>query len=191
MKTSKISHQPESIIPVEPGLELREIAVDEATVIFRLISKDRQYLEQWFPEFKEVQKPADYAANMRRLQTRRDSGEQCGYGIVSRQRVIGHISLQDMLEEDPEMCYWVTKDESGKGIATKAVRTLTAYALETLGLPRIGLKIDHRNDASNSVAHKAGYTVRGYSYDKIHTYNLWSVYPWELARPEQPGAMGY
>ena len=52
--------------------------------------------------------------------------------------------------------YWVVPAERGRGVATDAVRLLVAWAVRTLGYPRLELYHFIGNEASGRVATKAG-----------------------------------
>ena len=57
----------------------------------------------------------------------------------------------------PELGYWVGKPFWGRGIATAAAMTVTAYGFETVGLVRIFARVKMSNGASARVMEKAGY----------------------------------
>ena len=60
-----------------------------------------------------------------------------------------------------EIGYWLGQPFWGRGIATAAVKALTNYAFETLGLLRLEAHIFARNRASARVLEKAGYRREG------------------------------
>ncbi len=56
-----------------------------------------------------------------------------------------------------EIGYWIAKEARNRGLVTRAVRLLSAYALAELGVERINLQTKVGNVASQHVAMKAGY----------------------------------
>jgi RimJ/RimL family protein N-acetyltransferase len=60
-----------------------------------------------------------------------------------------------------EVGYWVARPARGRGVATRAVRLLSAWGLRELGLDRIELLVIEGNDASCRVAEAAGYRREG------------------------------
>jgi len=56
-----------------------------------------------------------------------------------------------------ELAYWVRPGQRGQGIAAHAVRATTPWAHRSLGIPRIWLEINPRNEPSLRVARRAGY----------------------------------
>lgn len=72
---------------------------------------------------------------------------------------LGQIRL--MFHDDAaSLVYIVYPEVRGLGVATRAVRLITRWALQELGLRTIVLEADVRNAASIRVAEKAGYRRR-------------------------------
>jgi ribosomal-protein-alanine N-acetyltransferase len=60
-----------------------------------------------------------------------------------------------------EIGYWVAAPARGRGVATRAVNLLTAWALERCSLPMVEIHVLPTNRASHEVARKAGFTIAG------------------------------
>jgi RimJ/RimL family protein N-acetyltransferase len=80
------------------------------------------------------------------------TGEFLGLALV--------VSL-DLEARQAELGYLVAPQARGRGAATRAVRLLTGWGFDELGLLRIELRIDARNTGSELVAERAGYTREG------------------------------
>ena len=81
-------------------------------------------------------------------------------------RLLGEIVLwsrtPEMAEaETGEIAYVVDPAQRGRGIASTAVKLLSEWAFEALGLKRLQLSIAPENVASARVAEKAGYRFEG------------------------------
>jgi RimJ/RimL family protein N-acetyltransferase len=78
--------------------------------------------------------------------------------------VVGAIGLR--FHEDyalqGSIGYWVAKEARGRGVATGALRLVTRWALQELGLPRVQLVTDPENVPSQLVAERAGYRREGF-----------------------------
>src|SRR5512146_2713173 len=78
----------------------------------------------------------------------------------------------------------------GKGLATRAVRLISRWALRELGLPRLGLFTEPWNVASQRVAERAGFQREGVlrSWTEIdgrrRDYVSFSLLPGDLAEDE-------
>jgi RimJ/RimL family protein N-acetyltransferase len=64
-------------------------------------------------------------------------------------------------ENQAEIGYIVARDARGRGIATRALRLVTDYALGEVGLERVQLLIDAENEPSLRVAKRCGYVREG------------------------------
>jgi len=58
-----------------------------------------------------------------------------------------------------EIGYWVRTRYEGQGYVTEAVRGITRFAFETLGMRRIEIRCDANNVRSARVAERAGYRL--------------------------------
>jgi len=80
------------------------------------------------------------------------SGEFLGFAAL----VALHLE-----EQQAEAGYLVKSEARGRGIATRALRMLTAWAFAEYPLERIELLIDAANTPSEVVAQRCGYTREG------------------------------
>jgi RimJ/RimL family protein N-acetyltransferase len=88
------------------------------------------------------------------------AGESVGLIAVDAQDVLlGSFSLMDLRHAPGygEIGYWLAAAARGRGIATRAVRLLTAWGHETLGLDRIEIHVHVDNVPSHRVPERAGY----------------------------------
>jgi RimJ/RimL family protein N-acetyltransferase len=67
----------------------------------------------------------------------------------------------DLAGGSAEIVYWLLPEARGGGVAVAAVRRLSQWALDELGLHRLVLCHSRANPASCRVAVKAGYAVEG------------------------------
>ena len=74
---------------------------------------------------------------------------------------LGEILLFSGEWQAGELAYVVAPFARGRGIATDALRLLSRWAFDQLGLERLQLKADPNNAASQRVAEKAGYQREG------------------------------
>ncbi len=94
---------------------------------------------------------------------RRERGEAIDLSIRDREdlALLGAVGLRAFREEraSVEVGYWVAPPARGRGLAPRAVRLMTAWALANLPLSRVDLPLDARNAASRRVAEKAGFSL--------------------------------
>jgi RimJ/RimL family protein N-acetyltransferase len=83
------------------------------------------------------------------------------FAMLLDDRIVGSIGLQESTTRSAVLGYWCVPEVRGRGIATRALRLLTRYGFEELGLERLELTVDPDNVASQRVAEKAGFTREG------------------------------
>ena len=97
--------------------------------------------------------------------TTRAAGHQVAFAVVSADdgELLGSIDLR-VNPADPaigELGYMVGPSARRRGVATRAVELLTAWAFEQLALQRVEILVDPRNEPSLRVAESAGYEREG------------------------------
>ena len=111
--------------------------------------------------------PAGYGAGWadRYAAAWRDGGGRAGFRIGDRAtgEFLGLVMLVhfDRDAGEGEAGYVLAPAARGRGAAARALRLITAWSFEALGLERIELRIDTTNAASEAVARRAGYTREG------------------------------
>lgn len=78
-------------------------------------------------------------------------------------QVLGRIALRGLDFDDgtADVAYWVLPAARGAGIASRALTTLTVWALDEIGFQRLHLDHSTRNHASCRVATKSGHLLEG------------------------------
>jgi RimJ/RimL family protein N-acetyltransferase len=71
------------------------------------------------------------------------------------------IVALDLDAREGEIGYLVVPAGRGRGVAGRAVRLLTEWGFDELGLERLELRIDTANTASERVAERSGYRLDG------------------------------
>ena len=81
-----------------------------------------------------------------------------------RGEVVGGIGVQlrdDERRRTAEIGYWLAEPFWGRGIASEALRAMTAYAFEQFDLTRLEAGVFSWNPASARVLEKCGYVIEG------------------------------
>jgi RimJ/RimL family protein N-acetyltransferase len=91
------------------------------------------------------------------------TGERAGFAIRIEAAAVGFAAFVKLHrdEQEGEIGYVLSPAARGRGVATRAVSLLTGWGFGELGLQRIELRIDARNQASERVAERAGYEKEG------------------------------
>jgi RimJ/RimL family protein N-acetyltransferase len=75
--------------------------------------------------------------------------------------VIGSIDMRINRMQTGHIGYWLAAEARGQGLTTAALRALSRWGIEELGLGRVELVTDPDNIASQRVAEKAGFQREG------------------------------
>ena len=109
--------------------------------------------------------PPDFASMWvgRYIEGWRD-GSRAGFAILSPEAEFlgfGGVVDVDLAARQGEIGYVVAPEARGRGVASRAVRLITGWALDELGLERVELHIDPENTASIRVAERCAYIREG------------------------------
>jgi RimJ/RimL family protein N-acetyltransferase len=86
------------------------------------------------------------------------------FAIVVDGAAVGGVGIElgtDVFRHSAEIGYWLGEPFWGRGLATEALRAMTAYAFEHFDLCRLEAGVFSWNPASARVLEKAGYTLEG------------------------------
>jgi RimJ/RimL family protein N-acetyltransferase len=144
------------------GLRLREWTDADLPVMTELF--DDAEVDRWTP----LPSPFDAAAARAYLdqaRARRREGRAIELAVTTDGRAaLGEILLFVTVLDGPvepfaELGYAIGAAHRGQGLAARAVRLMTGYAHETLGLRKVVLRINPANAASVAVADKSGFRL--------------------------------
>ena len=120
-----------------------------------------------------------------RYERGREDGTAEAFVIEEHGRFLG-LALAPHIDREGgevELGYVVAAAARGRGVATDALRRLTAWAFEDVGARRIFLIVDVLNEPSKRVAERAGYVREGvmrsihHKQDRRVDAELWSKLP--------------
>jgi [ribosomal protein S5]-alanine N-acetyltransferase len=153
-------------IPIE-GWKIRSWHTGDAAALLKYANNPRVWinLRDSFPyPYTEADARAWLAAAVLQI-------PETAFAIASPDEVIGGISIQpqyDVYRKSAEIGYWLGEPFWGKGIATLAVRALTAHAFTRLDLVRLYASVFAWNPASARVLEKAGYHLEGKMREAVY-----------------------
>ncbi|WP_406476445.1 GNAT family N-acetyltransferase [Streptomyces sp. NBC_01615] len=154
--------QPVLELPRELGLELRPWRPGDAHAL--LAAGQDPAIRRW--NLFQVASPEEARQRIERMHERWQA-EQGAIWAIARSdgdgEALGLIGWNgiDLTGGSAEIVYWILPAARGGGVAVEAVKRLSGWALEELGLHRLRLCHSVANPASCRVAAKAGYTLEG------------------------------
>lgn len=75
--------------------------------------------------------------------------------------LLGSMGVRLLDDAIGQIGYWVSREARGRGVATRALRLISEWAFDALGLARLQLITELENLASQRVAEKAGFQREG------------------------------
>lgn len=179
MAALKAPHPPLGDGPIR----LREWADDDAPARRRML--DDPECAQWLPDLPQPYTEQHARAAIARQRARQEAGEALDLAIVAADTgaLLGGIQLVLREHGRGEIAYVLARDARGRAIATRAVRLLSRWALQTLRIARLEAPIPVDHHAAIRVAARAGYhrdgALRGYL--ELHGERV-DVAMWSLLR---------
>jgi RimJ/RimL family protein N-acetyltransferase len=143
---------------------LRPWQEDDAPAIVAAIGGDPE-IAAWLDAIPQPYRLADARAYLAACRRSWADGSSAPFAILDTRSgsVAGSIGARflDPVRSVAEVGYWVASEARGRGVATRALRMLTRWLLDELGVARVQLQADVRNAASQRVAENVGFTREG------------------------------
>ena len=154
----------DSFIEVDKDITLRRFTRENAQEKFDLIVANHDHLLPWLPWADLYHDDIEVMHVFTDSEIEKfDNGITFGYDIYYQDQLVGSIDLHEVSEENhrAEIGYWVGKELTGKGIASRSAASLTKYALEKLDMNRIAILACTDNIPSINVAKRLNFTEEG------------------------------
>jgi ribosomal-protein-alanine N-acetyltransferase len=142
---------------------------DELAGIYRT---NRDFLRPFEPT-----RPEDFfTAEVQRERIERIGDDQWRWAIEDEGRIVGVISLGDVLRESLQLAnvgYFVAQAFNGRGLATRAVADVVRFAFGEAGLHRLEAGTLPDNHASQRVLEKNGFMRYGLARGLLKIDGVW------------------
>jgi ribosomal-protein-alanine N-acetyltransferase len=155
-------------IPAPPVVALRPVAPEDAEAIAALRTASSDLLARWEPdEDASTYTLAGVRESIAAALARTESGIGRSYVILDHGRPVGGLLLNSIIR-GPHLArasvgYWVAAAETGRGIATEAVRLAKYVAFGELALDQLRAETLPDNLASQKVLARNGFRRLGIS----------------------------
>lgn len=152
----------------------------------RVRAENREWLAPWeatLPQVPEgspasefISKRPSFFAMVRALHREAHAGRSYSLMIWQGKNLVGQITMGGVIFgalRGAHIGYWIDKNYARRGYTTEAVKLMTAFGFDGLGLHRIEINIRPENAASIRVAEKAGYIFEGDRPGFLHIAGGW------------------
>lgn len=172
-----------SSLKVSTDVELRLPHINYASDLFNIIDQQRTYLRKWLSWVDETQSPEQMQDFIRTSRLFNKGGQRFTTFIFENGTIVGSIGLVriDKDHQLAEIGYWLRQDYQGKGIITKACKTLIDYVFRYFTLNRLEIKVAKPNHKSQAIPLRLGFrheaTLREalYMHDQFFDLELFSM----------------
>ncbi|MBN2521352.1 MAG: GNAT family N-acetyltransferase [Bacteroidales bacterium] len=140
------------------SIKLRSFRTNDKTQVAKLCNNKKLFdnVRDFFPHPYSEKDAENY------IQFCMKENPQYTFAIEKEGELVGAIGLlrqTDVYRLSAEIGYWIGEPYWGQGIATEAIKLLTKYGFEELGIIRIHTGVFDFNKASQRVLEKAGYKL--------------------------------
>jgi ribosomal-protein-serine acetyltransferase len=144
-------------------IELRLLEERHAEEVFRLVDENRPCLRQWLPWADNTLAVDDTREFIRRSLEQHAKGESLVAGIWHAGSLAGVVSFVSInpAVRSAMIGYWLSPQQEGKGIMTRACEALIDYGFGELSLNRIVIRAATDNLRSQAVPQRLGFTREG------------------------------
>ncbi|HEY8562842.1 MAG TPA: GNAT family protein [Pyrinomonadaceae bacterium] len=147
----------------EDKIEMRLLREADAPELHRTVRANIEHLRtflHWVTPDYSPEIAGEFIARNLKLAAERKSE---GYGIFFEKKFVGTIGLVKLNwnSRSAEIGYWIAKDSEGRGIVTKACRTLIEYAHAELEMNRVEIRCALENKKSRAVPERLGFRLEG------------------------------
>jgi ribosomal-protein-serine acetyltransferase len=126
----------------------------------RLVEKNRAHVRPWLPWVDETISPEDTRRFIRDTLHKLADAREYGFEIVYRGELVGDIGLSvERGAREAEVGYWLSEEFQGRGIVSRATRSLVDFAFIDLGLNRVVINCAIDNTRSRAIPERLGFTL--------------------------------
>jgi ribosomal-protein-serine acetyltransferase len=145
---------------INPGLELRQLQLADAPVLFAVVDAHRVALREWLPWVDATVQVGDSTKYIQ--DTLRDYKESRAFtcGIWSMGRLVGVIGHNriDWANRIGFPAYWIAPDSQGRGIMTLCCRAVIDDAFTNLKVSRVVVGVATGNLRAQKIPERLGFT---------------------------------
>ncbi len=148
---------------IDGEAELRLLKEQHAEELFALMNLNREYLQQWLPWLGTHTSLEDTRDFIRGSLEQFANNNGFHLGIWFRGRLAGVIGYHkiDWINRATSIGYWLGASFQGRGLMTRACRTLVDYAFNGFGLNRVEIRCAVENKKSRAIPERLGFREEG------------------------------
>lgn len=150
-------------LEVETDLELALVEPSFSKAYYNIVCEQRDYLSQWLVWPAHADSEGFFESFVKKSLNDYAEGKSLTCAMVFQGNVVGNISFNVISYElkKVEIGYWLSNEHQGKGIVTKSVSKLIAYAFSQLKMEVVQISAAIDNTQSRKVCDRLGFKLNG------------------------------
>ncbi|MDQ5900440.1 MAG: ribosomal-protein-serine acetyltransferase [Patescibacteria group bacterium] len=168
---------------LDEDIQLKQLQSSDASPLYSLINSNREHLNEWFVWVNKTQSPQDGNTFISSTIEKYEKTKALECGIWYKHQLVGVIGMRyvDMTLKSTEIGYWLGESFEGKGIMTKSVKRMLAYAFKELQLHKVEIRCAEGNRRSQAVAERLNFVKEamlrdnGYINGRYHNQLVYSL----------------
>lgn len=150
-------------VAVDRELTLVPRHPSDAAELFALVERHREALREWLTWIDATLTVGDARRYAQFAQAQFESRVAFDYLVRAGGRIVGAIGLHgiEWAGQSAQIGYWVSPQDQGRGIATRAAVALVSHTFANLDLHRLEIRCVVENKRSRAVAERIGFQFEG------------------------------
>lgn len=150
-------------LKVDDEIEIRMLEESDTETVFALVDRNRQHLRQWLIWVDRSDSPEVTRQFIKESKRQYENKEALSAGIWLNEDLVGAIGVvhYDWYNRKLEIGYWISSDQQGKGIITRAVSAIVDDAFDNLGFHRVEIHCAAGNNRSRAIPERLGFKQDG------------------------------
>jgi ribosomal-protein-serine acetyltransferase len=142
--------------------DLRRLEESDADELYRLTDANRAYLARWLP-WAGAQTREGTLEFIRMIRKQEAANDGFQAALISEGRIVGMIGFHGVNwpHGSTTIGYWVAEVHQGRGLVTRAVRTLVDHAFGVWDLHRVEIQAAVGNHRSRAIPERLGFREEG------------------------------
>lgn len=169
---------------VNEQISLGLLQPHHAEEVFSLVDANREHLKKWLGWVNNIKSINDYKETIIPIWLKQFAdNDGFNAGIFYEDRLVGMISLHfiNWKTKHTSIGYYLSEQETGKGIISTCVKSLLDYAFNDLELNKVEIQCAEANRGSRNIPERLGFKQEGINrdaelinghYNDIVTYSL-------------------
>lgn len=168
---------------IDEEVALRRFREDDAAAVFETVHRNSEHLTEfmhWMSPDYSIESAKEFIERAVAPVTKSGS---LGFGIFRKERLIGSIGFVYFDEKagKTEIGYWIDQEEQGKGIVSKACRTLINWVFDEFDFNRIEIRCSAQNKRSAAIPERFGFKLEGHLREsefrngKLHDFLIFGL----------------